>query len=152
MTDPMVTGPVAKRADQLVVGDRILPESLPTSFFKEIGEVVFIRSYTHHGDYVFVAYWQQSGYESTTYVPDGQLQVYPAAPVGHDCSRADDGEQPGPVAGRIPPHFEDGRAVVHMAYVAGGTVCGLPAEGSAGRRQSLVWSEVTCQACIDRAD
>jgi hypothetical protein len=42
------------------------------------------------------------------------LPVRPAPPVGHDYSRADDGETTQPIAGRIPPHIEDGRAVVEV--------------------------------------
>lgn len=45
----------------------------------------------------------------------------------------------------------DAAIPVHMAFTAGNTVCGLSPEGSARRRQSLVWRKVTCQACIDGA-
>jgi hypothetical protein len=38
-----MTRPTAKRADQLVVGDRILPAFLPSPFFQEPGEVVFVK-------------------------------------------------------------------------------------------------------------
>lgn len=76
-------------------------------------------------------------------------------------SRADADNDPTPVGAREPLHtgaMTDGGLVdetpaepvlVHMGFVAGGTVCGLPVEGNTRRRESLVWSAVTCQACID---
>jgi hypothetical protein len=67
-----VTAPIPKRADQLVVSDRILPAFLPSPFFKE-------HDY-RKGRYVFVAYMQDNGfYDSTSYEPGGRVEVYPAA-------------------------------------------------------------------------
>jgi hypothetical protein len=127
-----MTAPITKRADQLVVGDRILPESLPTSYFKEIGEVVFVKVHDYHaGRYVFVAYMQDNGfYDSTSYEPDSPVMVYPAD-AGLGYSRADDGETTQPIAGRVPPHFgavvdEGGNAAVE---VAGGLIEIDPPEG-----------------------
>jgi hypothetical protein len=106
-----MTAPVSKRADQLVVGDRILPHRLPAPYFKEPGEVVFVKVHDYRkGRYVFVAYVQDNGfYDSTSYEPDGEVEVYPAPPLGHDYSRAGDGETTQPIAGRLPAHLEDGR-------------------------------------------
>lgn len=112
-----MTQQVPKRADQLVVGDRIPDEHLAFRFNQGPAEVVFVAyEDTQPLKWAFVAYRYPNGqHDSMTIRPEAVLQVYPATPVGHDYSRADDGEQPGPVAGRIPPHFEDGRAVVEVA-------------------------------------
>jgi hypothetical protein len=136
-----MTQPVRKPADQLVVGDRILPAFLPSPFFQEPGEVVFVKVHDYRkGRYVFVAYMQDNGfYDSTSYEPDGRVEVYPAVPPGFDYSRAD--EQPGPVAGRIPPHFEDGRAVVE---VAGGLIEIDPPEGFVPASESIGWHVKGC--------
>lgn len=83
MTSPSVTEPVPKRADQLVVGDRISREKLP-AFSVSDADVVFVRVYELHGErWVFVAYLPDDGnYDSVTYRADGSLDVYPADPTG----------------------------------------------------------------------
>lgn len=100
--------PVTRRADQLVVGDRILHEFLPSPWFKESGEVVFVKVHNYRkGRYVFVAYMQDNGfYDSTSYQPDGTVGVIPTDPTGLAYSRADDGpDDPTPVSpARVPLH------------------------------------------------
>jgi hypothetical protein len=128
-----MTHPVAKRADQLVVGDRVPDEYLPHRFNKGPAEVVFVAD---DGEaHTFFAFRYPNGqHDSTTVLSESVLMVHPAVPVGHDYSRADDGEQPGPVAGRIPPHYG-------VVEVAGGLVEVDPPEGfvpaSAARRSGL---------------
>jgi hypothetical protein len=102
-----MTRPIAKRADRLVVGDRILPAFLPSPFFQEPGEVVFVKVHDYRkGRYVFVAYMQDNGfYDSTSYEPGGEVEVYPADPTGLGYSRADDGETTQPIAGRVPAQY-----------------------------------------------
>lgn len=56
-----------------------------------------------------------------------------------------------PVPAGVEGHPEFGGRVVHMSLTAGGSACGLPVEGNPTRLQSLVWRDVTCQACIDGA-
>jgi len=121
-----MTAPITKRADQIVGGDRIPSEFLPSAFSDEPGEVVFWRTYHHRGeDYTFVAYCQHDNgsYDSTTFLADREVHVYPAD-TGLAYSRADDGETTQPIAGRVPAHFgavvnEGGHAAVE---VAGGLV------------------------------
>jgi hypothetical protein len=104
----VTASPVSRRADELVVGDRILHEFLPSPWFREPGEVVFIKVHDYRkGRYVFVAYMQDSGfYDSTSYEPGGEVGVIPADPIGLDYSRADDApDDPTPVSpARVPLH------------------------------------------------
>jgi hypothetical protein len=97
--------PVTRRAEQLVVGDRILHEFLPSPWFKESGEVVFVKVHNYRkGRYVFVAYMQDNGfYDSTSYQPDGTVGVIPADPSGLSYSR--EADDPTPVSpARVPLH------------------------------------------------
>jgi hypothetical protein len=109
--------PIARRADKIVVGDRIPDEYLAFRFNQGPAQAVFVaHEVTQSLAWIFVAYRYPNGqHDSMTVRPEAVLEVYPGTPVGHDYSRADDGEQPGPVAGRIPPHFEDGLTVVEVA-------------------------------------
>jgi hypothetical protein len=97
-----VTQPVTKRADQLVVGDRILPHRLPAVASKP-GEVLFVQVHEYRtARWVFVAYRLPDGfYDSTAYLPDGTVEVYPEIP-------ADDGEVTQPIAGRAPAEVAGG--------------------------------------------
>jgi hypothetical protein len=174
--DKSVAETVLRRADQLIRGDRIPESQLIYKFNKGPAEVVFLAD-EPEDSHTFIAYrYPNRCHESMTVRSEAVLQVYP---VGHDYSRADDGEQPGPVAGRIPPHFEDGRAVVevagglvevdppegfvpasapvaggltpiHFGFLGMGTACG-GAEGSVGRSQVSVWAGVTCEKCLEQA-
>jgi hypothetical protein len=150
--DKSVAETVLRRADQLIRGDRIPESQLIYKFNKGPAEVVFLAD-EPEDSHTFIAYrYPNRCHESMTVRSEAVLQVYP---VGHDYSRADDGEQAGPVAGRIPPHFEDGRAVgevvtlepIHFGFLDEGTACGLPA--SADCRQVSVWAGVTCKGCLD---
>jgi hypothetical protein len=128
MTDQTVPQPVARRADKIVVGDRIPDEYLAFRFNQGPAEVAFVaHEVTQSLPWIFVAYRYPNGqHDSMTVRPEAVLEVFPGAPVGHDYSRADDGETTQPIAGRIPPHFEDGRAVVE---VGGGLIEIDPPEG-----------------------
>lgn len=147
-----MTAPVPKFADQLVVGDRVPDEYLPHRFNKGPAEVRFVAD--DGEDHTFFAFRYPNGqHDSTTVLSAARLMVFPAAPVGHDYSRADDGEQPGPVAGRTPPHFEDGRAVLE---VGGGRieidhpesfVFACPAHG-AHPHASAGGACLDCDACV----
>jgi hypothetical protein len=97
-----VTQPVTKRADQLVVGDRILPHRLPAVASKP-GEVLFVQVHEYRtARWVFVAYRLPDGfYDSTAYLPDGTVEVYPEIP-------ADDSEVTQPIAGRAPAELAGG--------------------------------------------
>jgi hypothetical protein len=122
--------PVTRRADQLVVGDRILHEFLPSPWFKESGEVVFVKVHNYRkGRYVFVAYMQDNGfYDSTSYQPDGTVGVIPADPSGLSYSRVDDGALPQPVAGRVPAHFADGQTGAELSDEASAAELGERAD------------------------
>jgi hypothetical protein len=61
-------------------------------------------------------------------------------PPGFDYSRADDGEQPGPVAGRIPPHYG-------VVEVAGGLVEVDPPEGFVPASAPV--EKLSCWVCGD---
>ena len=107
-----MTEPLPKRADQLVVGDRILHRFLPAPFAPGPAEVVFLKLHEYRGSrWVFVAYKQDNGfYDATSYMPEGEVEVYPAAdPTGQAYSREADGETTQPIAGRVPAHLEDAR-------------------------------------------
>jgi hypothetical protein len=97
-----MTRPVTKRADQLVVGDRILPHRLPAVASKP-GEVLFVQVHEYRtARWVFVAYRLPDGfYDSTAYLPDGTVEVYPESP-------ADDSEVTQPIAGRAPAEVAGG--------------------------------------------
>lgn len=107
-----------RRADELVVGDVIADLFLPRAFYRSPGEVLYVRVHDlagQGGRWVFVAYVLDDGNcESVTFMPDAQLLVTPAGPVGQDYSRGDEGEQPQPVAGRMPAHFADGQTGVEI--------------------------------------
>jgi hypothetical protein len=162
MTDTTVPIPVPKRADKLVVRDRILPAFLPSPFFKEPGEVVFVKVHDYRkGRYVFVAYMQDNGfYDSTSYEPDGEVEVFPApADSGLGYSRADDGETTQAIGVREPLHtgaMTEGGLVdeteakpmpgpIHLDFADGRSFCGLAAVTP--HKGSLVWREVTCPDC-----
>jgi hypothetical protein len=78
-----VPEPIAKRADQLVVGDRIPDEHLAFRFNQGPAEVVFVaHEAARERDplpWVFVAYQYPNGrHDSMTIRPEAELQVYPA--------------------------------------------------------------------------
>lgn len=100
--DATVPIPVPKRAAELVVGDRILPDLLP-AVASEPGEVRDVELYTYVGTkWVYVSYRLSSGLiEATHYLPYAQLLVYPAD-TGQLYSRPADDPQPS--AGREPMH------------------------------------------------
>lgn len=102
MTAPIV----GKRADELAIGDRILPEHLPAPIFREPGEVVYVKVHAYRGGrFVFVAFTQDNGfYDSTSFEVDEHVEVFPAD-TGLGYSRADDGETTQNLAGRVPTHF-----------------------------------------------
>jgi hypothetical protein len=102
-----MTQPIARRADQLVVGDRIPDEHLAFRFNQGPAEVVFVAyEDTQPLKWTFVAYRYPNGqHDSMTVRPEAVLQVYPADPTGQLYSRADDGETTQPIAGRMPPHY-----------------------------------------------
>lgn len=120
MTDQTVPpgaapGELERRADRLIVGDRIAAEFLPP-FGDRAGDVLFVKPF-QRGEvrWVFVAYMQTDGYhDSSTFLADKVIRLEKAAiPAGHDYSRpADD---PGPPAGRVPPHLEHGRCSAECA-------------------------------------
>jgi hypothetical protein len=99
-----MTQPVPKFADKLAVGDRVPDEYLPHRFNKGPAEVVFVAD---DGEaHTFFAFRYPNGqHDSTTLQSAARLMVYPAVAVGHDYSRADDGETTQPIAGRVPPHY-----------------------------------------------
>lgn len=124
-----MTAPIAKRADQLVVGDRIPEESLPYRFAKGPAEVLFVCDATTLGDregWAFVAYRHEDGYhDSTTVLANAVFQVAPAPaadPTGLSYSRADDGDSPQPSAGREPLHT----GAVTDGGLVDVTPCGCP--------------------------
>ena len=106
-----MTAPVLKRADELVVGDRIQPGHLPAYARSGEGVVRYVELYHYRGaDWVFAAFATADGDRNCAhYLPAGEVLVIPGGPIGHDLSRPADGGEPQPVAGRIPPHFENGR-------------------------------------------
>lgn len=175
MTETTVPIPVSKRADQLVVSDRILPHRLPAPFFKDPGEVVFVKVHDYRkGRYVFVAYMQDNGfYDSTSYEPDGEVEVYPApAATGLDYSRPADDPQPS--GGREPMHtgaMTDGGLVDESDRADSGLIAaqdwdaalretvhwrssGLPrmviACGAESGPHSADLAKVTCPACLEQ--
>lgn len=102
-----MTGPVAKRADQLVVGDQVPDEHLAFRFNQGPAQVVFVAyEDTVPLKWTFVAYRYPNGqHDSMTIRPEAVLMVHPApAPAGLDYSRADDGEVTQAIAGRAPMH------------------------------------------------
>lgn len=142
MTDQTVPQPVARRADKIVVGDRIKAEYLPHTFNRSAGTVLYVHPYDmpgRGGRWLFAAYQLDNGAcESATFMPDAMLHVYPAPdPVGHDYTRADDDpEVTQPIAGRLPAHHEDARTGevvmvggVTAVEVAGGLIEVDPPEG-----------------------
>lgn len=107
-----MTEPVAKRADQIVVGDRIPDEHLPYRFHKGPAEVNLVADDGLDDKgvaYTFLAYRYPNGrHESHTARSDAVLNVFPAD-TGLGYSRADDGEVTQPIAGRVPSHHENAR-------------------------------------------
>lgn len=99
-----MTALTSKRADQLVVGDRIQPGYLPAYARSGEGRVMLVDLYEYRGaPWVFVAFACADGDRNCTYyLPSGNLQVFPAE-TGLAYSRAD--EDPQPVACRVPPHM-----------------------------------------------
>lgn len=98
---------VMRRADQLVVGDRIDAEYLPV--IATPAEVIFVRVHEYRRErLVFVAFIQDDGFiDSTGYLADAEIRIVPAAnPPGLDFSRADDEpDDPTPVSpARVPMH------------------------------------------------
>jgi hypothetical protein len=79
-----MTEPIAKRADQLVVGDRIPDEHLAFRFDQGPAAVVFLAlEDVSTLPWVFVAYRYPNGqHDSMTIRPEAVLQVYPADMVG----------------------------------------------------------------------
>lgn len=94
MTDQSLTEPVLKRADQIVVGDRIPDEHLAFRFNQGPAEVVFVaHEHTATLPWIFAAYRYPNGqHDSMTIRPEAMLQVYPAPDV----------ETTQPIAGRAP--------------------------------------------------
>jgi hypothetical protein len=114
-----MTQPIPKRADQLILGDRILNVHLPAYARSGDADVLYVEVYHYSAaDWVFVAFASRDGdRNSTSYPPDGKIKVHPVPPVGHGYSPADDGEVTQPIAGRAP------------AEVVGGLVQVDPPEG-----------------------
>jgi hypothetical protein len=104
-----VPEPVAKRADQLVVGDRIPDEHLAFRFNQGPAEVVFVaHEAARERDplpWVFVAYQYPNGrHDSMTIRPEAELQVYPAPapqPLAERPLVGDGGVWAVPVAGGL---------------------------------------------------
>jgi hypothetical protein len=158
--------PIAKRADQLVVGDRILNKYLPSPFSPDPGEVVFVKVHEYRtARWVFVAYRLPDGfYDSTAYLPEGELEVYPAAdpeitqPIGERPLVVEGGVWAVPVAGGLievdpPEGFVPASASIvqltHLLWISGTTACGLGPERQLGLSLTTVQTGVTCQACVD---
>lgn len=106
MTNHTVPRPTTRRADQLVLGDRIQPGFLPAYARSGEGTVLYRETYHYRGaDWVFVAFACADGDRNCAYyLPGGDLRVIPAD-TGLTYSRADDGETTQPIAGRVPAHF-----------------------------------------------
>lgn len=137
-----MTAPIPKRADQLIVGDRIAHHRLPSTYAEGPGEVVFVKAHTYRGHAsVFVAYVHGDGYyDSTAYLPDSYVEVFPAAdPTGLGHSRADDPETTEPIAER--PLVREGG--LWTVQVAGGGIEVDPPEG-------FVPASVNPAECKDR--
>ena len=100
-----MTAPIAKRADQLVVGDRIPSKYLPGAFASEPGEVIYVRVDTDHQAVFVGVSWNNGCYDGQTFMPSGLIEVHPADPTGLGYSRADDGETTQPIAGRMPAQY-----------------------------------------------
>lgn len=122
MTEPNVTQLVTKRADELIVGDRIDRKHLPV--FDEDAVVVFVRPYRElrAERWVFAAFEYARGYlDSTAFRPDAAIRVTPAAdPIGEGFGREPDEHGPAEDMTLTPrrrrePHFEDGRDTVSEA-------------------------------------
>ncbi len=109
MDDKSVSAPVPKRADELVVGDRIPGDKLPYRFAKGPAEIIFACDATTLGDseeWTFIAYRHEDGYhDSTTVLSGATFPATPAAdPTGLLHSRADEAADPQPSGGREPLH------------------------------------------------
>jgi len=78
--DKSVTEPVPKRADQLVVGDRIQPGHMPAYARSGEGRVMLVDPYEYRGaKWVFVAFACADGDRNCAhYLPDGEVLVVPA--------------------------------------------------------------------------
>jgi hypothetical protein len=77
-----MTEPIAKRAEPLVVGDRIPDEHLAFRFNQGPAEVVFVaREEAATLPWIFVAYRYPNGqHDSMTIRPEAVLQVFPGDP------------------------------------------------------------------------
>jgi hypothetical protein len=104
-----MTQPVRKPADQLVVGDRILPAYLPAFSLDTPAEVILVRVHDYHrAQWVFIAYAHEDGFhDCTSFLPEKEVEVYPAVAPGFDYSRATTarpGRRSYPAALRGRPH------------------------------------------------
>lgn len=121
--------PVAKLANELVVGDGIDAEFLP--FFCVLGlpaEVLYLRPFTHKDESrIFVAFAQADGYhDSMTLLADAEIRVTPAPAAevaGHGYGRGDEGQGPQQIGKRIEPHFE------HIGEPVDPDECPAPVDG-----------------------
>lgn len=160
MTSPTVRK--TKRADELVVGDRIAGEQLPL-YSDGPAEVVFARVHEYDGRdrWVFVAFALGDGFhDSTSFRPEAEIQIESFAdPTGLGYSREAEPDDPRPVSpGRVPLHtgamtadglVDETNETVHFNFVQGDTPCGLAAVTP--HQGSLLWSEVNCRDCHNQA-
>jgi hypothetical protein len=98
----------SKRADELVVGDRIAGEQLPL-YSDGPAEVVFVRVHDYVGPdrWVFVAFALDDGFhDSTSFRPEAEIQIEQLAdPTGMGYSRETEPDDNRPVSpGRVPLH------------------------------------------------
>jgi hypothetical protein len=154
----VTASPVSRRADELVVGDHIDPKHLP--FATEPGEALLVRLHDYRGgSWVFVAWVQGDGYhDSTSFLPDAEVLVEPAGPIGHDYSREPD--DPTPVSpARVPLHtgamtdcglVDESEPPVHLEVPGAKTLCGL---AIIGLPTGVGWTNdhaaITCRSCLD---
>lgn len=95
---------IDRRADLIVVGDRIAQEFLPL-WGDQDAEAIFVKPTDTRGTRrIFIAFAQDDGYhDSMSLLPESVISVLPA-PTGLDHSRADDGEDPQQIGKRVEPH------------------------------------------------
>lgn len=71
-------------------------------------------------------------------------------PTGQLYGRGDELQDAQPVAGRVPPHLEDGSKTVHLDLADGSSFCGLaPTAPHMATRDRH--ADVTCSDCIAEA-